>query len=63
MYGDSTFLIDGTGRRADFLRETLDPFWQDELPWITAQAFGKGGMVLVPTVSGGAVSITKTRAS
>lgn len=58
VYGDSTFLIDGTGRRADFLRATLDPFWQDELPWITVQAFGKGGMVLVPTVSGGAVSIS-----
>jgi len=58
VYGDSTFQIDGEGKRVEMLRSLLDPLWEDDLPWITAQAFGKGGMVLVPTVTGGEVVIS-----
>ena len=58
VFGDSTMTIDGAGKRADMLREVLGALWEDDLPWITAQAFGKGGMVLVPMVTGGAVTIT-----
>ena len=58
VFGDSTMLIDGTGKRADMLRDILNTLWADDLPWITAQSFGKGGMVLVPMVTGGEVTIS-----
>lgn len=58
VFGDSDFVIDGTGKRAEYLRGVLGALWQDDLPWVTAQAFGKGGMVLVPTVTGGDVVIS-----
>ena len=57
VFGDSTMTIDGTGKRADFVRETVNAWWEDDLPWITSQAFGKGGMVLVPMVTGNNITI------
>ena len=58
VYGDSDMVIDGTGKRAELLTDTLNSLWEDDMLWITAQAFGKGGMVLVPTVTGGDIVIT-----
>ena len=58
VYGDSDMVIDGTGKRAELIQSTMNALWEDEMPWITAQAFGKGGMVLVPTVTGGEIVIT-----
>ena len=58
VYGDSDMVIDGDGKRAELLQDTLNSLWEDDMPWITAQAFGKGGMVLVPTVTGGEIVIT-----
>ena len=58
VFGDSDMVIDGTGKRVELLQDTLNSLWEDDLPWITAQAFGKGGMVLVPTVTGGEIVIT-----
>jgi len=58
VYGDSDMVIDGEGKRAELLTDALNSLWEDDMPWITAQAFGKGGMVLVPTVTGGEIVIT-----
>lgn len=58
VFGDSTMLIDGTGKRVDMLREIINAWWADDLPWVTAQSFGKGGMVLVPMVTGGEITIS-----
>lgn len=57
VFGDSTMTIDGTGKRADFVRDTINVWWEDDLPWITSQTFGKGGMVLVPMVTGNTITI------
>lgn len=59
-FGDSSLTIDGDGRRAEFIRAILTRFWTADTGWITAQALGKGGMVLIPTVTGGRVLISAT---
>lgn len=58
VFGDSTMEIVGTGRRADYVRSVLDPFFKEDLGNITSQTLGKGGMVVVPVVSGGGVVFT-----
>lgn len=45
------------GQRGELIEAKLREIWR-EGGWITAQAFGKGGKVLVPTVSGGAIYIS-----
>ena len=58
VFGDSTLEVVGTGRRADFVRSALSPFFTEDAGNIVSQAFGKGGMVVVPVVSGGGVVFT-----
>lgn len=56
---DSTLEVaDPSGRealtpRAQLLSDTLQRLWQEDAPWMTAQAFGKGGVVLAPMVTPG----------
>ena len=54
-FGDSTIDITGTGKRVELITDVLMHFWDDDAKWVTAQAFGKGGKVIVPTVAGGKV--------
>lgn len=58
VFGDSTMEVAGTTKRADFVRSILAPFFDEDAGFITSQAFGKGGMVVVPVVSGGGVVFT-----
>ncbi|MDO4548849.1 MAG: hypothetical protein Q4D04_12165 [Clostridia bacterium] len=55
--GDSTLEVNGGGRRAALIGEALDGVWRDA-GWITAQALGKGGKVLVPVVAQGGVTVS-----
>ena len=53
---DSAFGVTAAGGgaptpRTELLRECLERFWREDAPWVTAQAFGKGGMVLLPVVT------------
>lgn len=54
--GESTAALEGEGLRAQALARVLDALWR-RMPGIAAQAWGKGGMVLVPLVSGGCVTV------
>ncbi|MBE5807164.1 MAG: hypothetical protein E7317_02365 [Clostridiales bacterium] len=61
-FADSTLSV--TGRdgatltaRGALLRDTLTRFWRGEARAVTAQAFGKGGMVLFPVVTNRGVRI------
>lgn len=58
VFGDSTMEVVGTGKRADYARSVLDPFFREDLGNITSQSIGKGGMLVVPVVSGGGVVFT-----
>jgi len=60
VFGDSDMVIDGTGKRVDLIKAAMMALWEDDMPWVTSQAFGKGGMVLVPTVTGGEIVISAT---
>lgn len=51
VFSDSTVNVDGTGRRAELIADVINNLLRDAT-WITAQAFGKGGKVIVPVVSG-----------
>jgi hypothetical protein len=55
-FADSTVTVDGSGRRAELVKSVLDGLWEDA-GWITAQALGKGGMVIVPVANGGEVRL------
>lgn len=54
--GESTAEITETGARADFVRGVFADLW-GRMPAICAQAFGKGGKVLLPMLSGGQVVV------
>lgn len=55
-FGDSTIEVNGTGRRTELVKSVIDGLWEDA-GWITAQMLGKGGKVIIPSVSGGAVQL------
>lgn len=50
VFSDSSVNVTGDGKRADLIRDTVERLIKDS-GWITAQAFGKGGKIIVPTVS------------
>lgn len=62
-FADSTLEIsDGTDgkdlpARVQLVKDILDRLWAQDCDWITAQALGKGGKVLVPTVNNGMIHI------
>lgn len=56
VFSDSVINVDGAGRRAELIRESIEKL-MDDAGWITAQAFGKGGKVIVPTVIGDKIKI------
>jgi hypothetical protein len=45
------------GRRAQLMEDLLRPLWVNDTGWITAQALGKGGKLLVPVFSDGEIQI------
>lgn len=55
--GQSTAEITGDGKRAAFLKNVLSSLW-NRLPGIAAQAYGKGGKVLLPLLQNGTVSVS-----
>ena len=55
-FSDSTIEINGTGKRVELEKKTIDALWEDA-GWITAQMLGKGGKVLVPAIVRGEVQI------
>lgn len=55
-FSDSTIEINGTGKRVELVKKTIDALWEDA-GWITAQMLGKGGKVLVPAIVRGEVQI------
>ena len=50
VFSDSTVNVDGDGKRAELIKGVIEGLMRD-VYWITAQAFGKGGKVIVPTVN------------
>lgn len=56
VFADSSMEVSGEGARAALVREAMRQLWQDG-ERIVAQAFGKGGKVIVPVVRGGALEI------
>jgi len=61
-FADSTMTVSEEGReepgpRVAMIRELLDELWNVNASWITAQAYGKGGKLLIPSVSNGRVRI------
>ena len=55
-FADSTFAVaqangDTPSPRTALIERALMPLWQRDAEWITAQALGKGGMLLVPSVT------------
>lgn len=62
VLADSTMEVTEDGKkdpgpRVALIRDVLEGIWDEDLTWITAQALGKGGKVLVPVVSGGRVRV------
>lgn len=55
--GDSTVDIVGDGQRAELIEDVIGKWWDSDAGWSLAQTYGKGGKVLVPTVSGGRVKL------
>lgn len=45
------------GARTQLIESILSVLWEDDSSWITAQAFGKGGKLLVPAFSDGEIII------
>lgn len=43
--------------RAQLISDALNGVWQNDASWIAAQALGKGGMLLIPTVTDGGVIV------
>lgn len=56
VFSDSSVDVDGDGQRAELIAEVVDHVIRDAY-WITAQAFGKGGKVLVPAVRAGRLTV------
>lgn len=50
VFADSLVNVDGDSKRAELIKGVIDGLMRD-VYWITAQAFGKGGKVIVPTVN------------
>ena len=55
--GESTLAVEGNGQRAELLTSVANTLWR-KMPGIVAQAWGKGGKVLVPMVTGGEIVVT-----
>lgn len=55
--GESTLSVEGEGTRAELLTGVAKDLWR-RMPGIVAQAWGKGGKVLVPMVTGGEIVVT-----
>ncbi len=55
-FADSTITVDGSGKRVELISGVLRDLWNDT-EWVTAQMLGKGGKVLVPSVTHGEVQI------
>lgn len=55
--GESTLAVEGNGQRAELLTGVANALWR-KMPGIVAQAWGKGGKVLVPMVTGGEIVVT-----
>lgn len=56
VFSDSLVNVDGEGKRAELIKEVIERLMSD-VYWITAQAFGKGGKVLVPVVKAGKIQV------
>lgn len=56
VFSDSIVNVDGDGKRADLIRGVISSLMRD-VYWITAQAFGKGGKVIVPAVVKGKLQV------
>lgn len=56
VFSDSTVDVDGTGKRAELIGGVINNLLRDAY-WITAQAFGKGGKVMVPVVNAGKLQV------
>lgn len=56
VFSDSSVDVDGDGQRAELIAEVVGHVIRDAY-WITAQAFGKGGKVLVPAVRAGRLTV------
>lgn len=61
-FADSTMEIadrqsEEPGQRVAMIAETLQRMWEQDIVGITAQAFGKGGKVLIPVVRNGHIEI------
>ena len=57
VFSDSTINVDGDGKRAELIRSVINSLMRD-IYGTTAQAFGKGGKVIVPVVTGGKLRVT-----
>lgn len=55
--GESTLAVEGNGQRAELLTGVANTLWR-KMPGIVAQAWGKGGKVLVPMVTSGEIVVT-----
>lgn len=56
VFSDSQVNVDGDGQRAELMKKVIGGLMRDAY-WITAQAFGKGGKVIVPIVTNGKLQI------
>lgn len=62
-FADSSMTIsdsagsDTLSARAQLIDSVISDMWENDVEWITAQMLGKGGKVLVPTVSGDRISV------
>lgn len=56
--GDSTVDVVGEGQRVELIEGVIEKWWNDDAGWTLAQTYGKGGKLLVPTVSGGSVKLS-----
>lgn len=56
VFSDSSVNVDGDGKRAELIRNMIKSLMRDVF-WVTAQAFGKGGKVLVPVVTGTKIQV------
>ena len=56
VFSDSLVNVDGKGKRAELIADIFKRLLTDAF-WITAQAFGKGGKVIVPVVKAGKIQI------
>lgn len=63
-FADSTMNIsDGTesevlSARAQLISDTITGIWENDSEWIVAQMLGKGGKLLIPTVSEGKIHVS-----